>query len=77
MSRCPRCGSKEVSPVVYSASPGDRRSPHAHAPRECPAPIDRTSPNHQCMACDHSWPDQARLDTVDEIRSYFAALRAE
>ena len=80
MPRCPRCGSDDVTAVVYTAS---RRSRRAGQACESPptsvhaTPVDRTSPNHRCESCGHAWPDQARLDAVEEIRSYFAALRAE
>ncbi len=79
--RCPQCGGSEVEPVVYVLRTWrvDRDAILAYVrsgevPE--PPPVDEASPNFQCSACGHSWPDPSRIEAVREIREHFTALRS-
>lgn len=78
MSRCPKCGSARVRPVIYESSRETWR------PKRLMAVVslterrtDEISPNWECDTCAHTWPDLERVRAYRELtRSHPADSQA-
>lgn len=72
---CPRCGSRQVAPVIYSL--GELAALRAGARGARTRVEDPDAPNWECQQCSFRWPDPMRLEVAREVLDFYERAKAD
>lgn len=66
---CPRCGSQQVAPVIYTIR--DVKMAVGSSMPSQSWDEDPDAPNWECQSCCHRWPDPGRLEVAREVLQFY------